>query len=114
MGLRGILESGWGRQQIDVRWEDRRDVKKKKLKHKNLSILHTTNHQIVELTFSHGHSEIVFSFIPLLIHLYTLLIDSCNQPTNHSWRTCSGVVMEVEVGSTGGGGRGAFVVVGWH
>lgn len=60
---------------------------------------------MVELISFHEHSEVVFFFIPLLNHLYThLLIHSCNQPTNHSWCTCSRVVILVEVGGIGGGG----------
>lgn len=86
-----------------VSWEDGRNARKTKLKHVNLSALHTTNHKIVKLTFFHGHSFIVF--IPLLIYLFTCSLPQVtSQPVIHGahaqgWPWGGG-------GGIGGGGSG--------
>lgn len=70
---------------------------------------------VVELTFFHGHSEVVF-FIPLLIHLYTSSFTCVsNQPVIHIHMLRSGHGVEVDgIGCGGGSSRKYFFVVEWY
>lgn len=100
--LLGVLGSGCRRQQMGVCQKEGKSAQKMKFRQTNPSILPSTSHQMVEWTFFHRHSEVVFFFVSLLIHSDTY---SFIHVTNQSFMVC------MFSRGDGGSGGGALVVV---